>query len=118
MVGSACPRAAGSSYWLASLPGLPLLSYATWFSAIRVAWDISSTVSDEAVETVKAIGAEARNVAEAASMEARTWVVTFGGPIRGAIYLSGLFLGTFALWLLVATFAEVLAYLAFAVRAG
>ena len=103
VLGSTFPRAAGSAYWLASLPVVPLLSYVSWLGAIRIAWDVSNTVSDEAVETVKAIGAEARSVAEAASLEARSWVVTFGGPIRGAIYLSALFLGTFALWLLVAT---------------
>ena len=56
---------------------------------------------------MKAIGAEAGSVAEAASMEARSWVVTLGGPIRGAIYLSALFLGTFALWLLVSSLRKI-----------
>ena len=88
---------------MASLPVLLALTYLSWLATLRIAWDVSTTVSDEAVETVKAIGAEARSVAEAASMEARSWVVTFGAPIRGAIYLSALFLGTFALWLLVSS---------------
>ncbi len=80
-----------------------MLSYPSWLGEIRVDGDVSNSVSDEAVETVKAIGAEARNVAEAASLKARSWVVIVGGPIRSAVYLSGLLLGTFAFWLLVAT---------------
>ena len=59
--------AAGSAaYWIASLPVVPLLSYLSWLATIRLAWDVTNTVSDEAVETVKTIGAEARNLAEAA----------------------------------------------------
>ena len=103
VLGSHFPRAAGSAYWMASLPVLPALTHLSWLATLRIAWDVSTTVSDEAVEIVKAIGAEARSVAEAASMEARSWVVTFGAPIRGAIYFSAWFLGTFALWLLVSS---------------
>jgi hypothetical protein len=102
VVGSQTSMAAGSAaYWIASLPVVPLLSYLSWLATIRLAWDVTSTVSDEAVETVKTLGAEARNMAEAAGYEARSWVVTLGTQVRGVVYLAALFLGTFALWLLV-----------------
>ena len=42
-------------------------------------------------------------MAEAAGYEARSWVVTVGAQVRGVVYLAALFLGTFALWLLVSS---------------
>ena len=42
-------------------------------------------------------------MAESASFEVRGWITTFGMPIRGALYIAALFLGAFALWMLVAT---------------
>ena len=95
--------AAGSAYWMASLPALPVLTYLSWLATLRLAWDVATTVSDEAVEKVKTIGAEARNMAEAAGYEARSWVITVGAQVRGVVYLAALFLGTFALWLLVSS---------------
>ena len=92
---------AAGSYWMASLPALPALTYLSWLATLRLAWDVTTTVSDEAVETVKTIGAEARNMAETASYEARSWVITIGAQVRGVVYLAALFLGAFALWLLV-----------------
>ena len=70
---------------------------------IRTAWDVSHTVTEEAKETVRTIGSEVRGMAESASFEVRGWIATFGVPIRGALYIAALFLGTFALWMLVAT---------------
>ena len=52
------------------------------------------------MDTVKTIGAEARNMAETASYEARSWVITIGAQVRGVVYLAALFLGAFALGLL------------------
>jgi hypothetical protein len=102
VIGSQVMQAAGSPpFWMASLPAVPLLTYLSLAATLRVAWDLSATVSDEAKETVKTFGAEVRSVAETASYEMRSWVVAFGTPIRGALYLAALFLGTFALWLLV-----------------
>ena len=40
-------------------------------------------------------------MAETASYEARSWVITIGAQARGVVYLAALFLGAFALWLLV-----------------
>ena len=87
VVSSQASMAAGSAYWIASLPALPLLSYLSWLATLRLAWDVTTTVSDEAVETVKTIGAEARNMAEAAAAgyEARSWVVTVGVQVRGVV---------------------------------
>ena len=103
VVASQVTRAAGASpLWLASLPAVPVLTYTSWLAMIRTAWDVSHTVTEEAKESVRTIGSEVRGMAESASFEVRGWITTFGMPIRGALYLAALFLGTFALWMLVA----------------
>ena len=50
--GSQVSAAAGSTLWIASLPAVPVLTYLSWLATLRLAWDVTTTVSDEAVETV------------------------------------------------------------------
>ena len=82
------PAAGMSQWWMASLPAVPALNYLSWLATLRVAWDVSYTVSDEARETVTTLGAEVRGVAESASLEVRSCIVSFTTPIRGALYLA------------------------------
>ena len=97
------PGAEGSSLWLAttvSLSALPLVSYVSWLMSLRVAWDVTSAVSEEAVEAVKTIGAEARSAAETVGVELRSWMMVGSAPVRGTIFVAVLMLGAFAIWLL------------------
>ncbi len=91
-----------SSLLMASLPAAPILTYPSWTTTLRVAWDVTTAVSDEAVDTIKTIGAD-RGVAESAGYEVRSWMATASAAIKGVVYVAALMFGAFALWRLAAS---------------
>ena len=88
---------ASSLLW-ASVPAVPLVTYLSWVAALRLVWDVSHVVKEEAVDTIKAVGTEARVVAESVGFEVRGWVATAGGMVRGVVYATALMFGVFAIW--------------------
>ena len=59
---------------IATLPVFPLVTYAAYALMARMVWDVAAVTSDEATETIKTIGMEAREVAGSFGDEVRSWL--------------------------------------------
>ena len=101
LVATSPQGAEGSDLWSAStvpLVTVPFVSWAGWISADKFIWKVSSGVQEEAVETIKVVGLEARAVAETCGNEVRGWLVTAGITVRQFVQVMTLMLACVAVW--------------------